>query len=389
MKRKNAIFVILIFVALSLFFFISPSQNPIVQFLFNKPPIAEAGPDKTSLIKKSITFDGTSSTDPDGSIIKYFWNFGDGTTGEGPIVTHAYTRPGTYTVTLTVIDNLGAMATDTCKVTITYVDLRTEILAYTVKWQKNSATDLPECLVKIAYTVSNYGTAPDTAVIRLSIDGITVKQESSFIPPKGTHSGEYFATFEYDTLHQFKITAEAWETTHSSFIQHVSALPRRMPYEHAMLFITPKDPMVMQKIAQITMGIPFIDEIRIRDWVANNIKYKYDREAHGRDDYWQLPRETLSLGTGDCEDFAILLCSLLRAYGYRASDVYVVGGSSTTGGPGHAWVVARIGGIWWTIEPQYNTLTGLWWFISSGQLSEVSGYRAEYKFNDVEFHKIS
>ena len=52
-----------------------------------------------------ITFDGSKSGDPDGSIVSYRWNFGDGTTASGKTVPHFYKRPGTRTVTLTVTDN--------------------------------------------------------------------------------------------------------------------------------------------------------------------------------------------------------------------------------------------------------------------------------------------
>jgi hypothetical protein len=61
-----------------------------------------------------------------------------------------------------------------------------------------------------------------------------------------------------------------------------------------------------------------------------------------------------------------------------------------SGGPGHAWVVVKTDlGFWWTLEPQFSTLTGLMVSISNGQLTEVSGYKAKYKFNDVEFYTIS
>jgi len=59
-----------------------------------------------------IQFNGSFSYDIDGSIISYIWNFGDGNTGNGAIITHAYTYPGSYLVTLTVEDNDGLIGTD-------------------------------------------------------------------------------------------------------------------------------------------------------------------------------------------------------------------------------------------------------------------------------------
>jgi len=55
----------------------------------------------------TVQFDGTSSYDPDGTIDFYRWDFGDGTTLNGPIVTHTYQVIGTYTVKLNVLDNKG------------------------------------------------------------------------------------------------------------------------------------------------------------------------------------------------------------------------------------------------------------------------------------------
>ena len=55
-----------------------------------------------------VNFDATGSFDPDGSIVNYAWDFGDGNNGTGVSPTHIYAALGTYTVTLTVTDNLGA-----------------------------------------------------------------------------------------------------------------------------------------------------------------------------------------------------------------------------------------------------------------------------------------
>jgi len=52
-----------------------------------------------------ISFDATSSYDPDGGHLAYYWTFGDGSSASGPIVTHSYLQGGVYTVTLTVTDS--------------------------------------------------------------------------------------------------------------------------------------------------------------------------------------------------------------------------------------------------------------------------------------------
>ena len=58
----------------------------------------------------SCTFDGGGSADSDGTIASYPWSFGDGATGSGKTTSHDFPKAGTYTVTLTVLDNDGASA---------------------------------------------------------------------------------------------------------------------------------------------------------------------------------------------------------------------------------------------------------------------------------------
>ncbi len=65
-----------------------------------------------------ITFDASSTTDPDNAVVSYAWDFGDGTHGAGRIVTHSYAQVGGVTVTLTVSDALGRAASTTKVVTI-------------------------------------------------------------------------------------------------------------------------------------------------------------------------------------------------------------------------------------------------------------------------------
>ncbi|MUV88763.1 PKD domain-containing protein [Halapricum sp. CBA1109] len=63
-------------------------------------------------------FDASGSTDPDGSIVSYEWDFGDGTTATGETVSHTFPSPGQYTVTLTVTDGDGAVETITERVSV-------------------------------------------------------------------------------------------------------------------------------------------------------------------------------------------------------------------------------------------------------------------------------
>ncbi|HLQ42370.1 MAG TPA: PKD domain-containing protein, partial [Thermoplasmata archaeon] len=53
----------------------------------------------------SVTFDGSTSTDPDGSIVSYAWVFGDGSTGTGVQASHVFAAKGTFRVRLTVVDS--------------------------------------------------------------------------------------------------------------------------------------------------------------------------------------------------------------------------------------------------------------------------------------------
>ncbi len=58
-----------------------------------------------------VNFDGSGSFIADGNIVEYEWDFGEGETASGEKVSHTFTIPGLYPVTLTVTDNKGQIAT--------------------------------------------------------------------------------------------------------------------------------------------------------------------------------------------------------------------------------------------------------------------------------------
>jgi chitinase len=77
-----------------------------------RPPVASftAAPNPT-IVGANVTLDASASSDPDGYITSYAWNFGDLTSGTGQVTTHFYTTAGTYHVSLTVTDNESFTAT--------------------------------------------------------------------------------------------------------------------------------------------------------------------------------------------------------------------------------------------------------------------------------------
>ncbi|MCW4052202.1 MAG: PKD domain-containing protein [Candidatus Bathyarchaeota archaeon] len=108
--------------------------------VLNRSPLASFSESATLVFTDSIiTFNASSSYDSDGSIVSYFWTFGDGQNTTGMITQHTYTDDGTYIVNLTITDDDSA--TDTTTSTITVIN-RSPVASFT----KSSET---------AYTVEN------------------------------------------------------------------------------------------------------------------------------------------------------------------------------------------------------------------------------------------
>jgi len=112
-------------------------------------------------IDEEIIFNATSSHDPDGTIVRYFWDFGDGSnaTETDPIATHAYAVAGPYEVTLNVTDNTDffSIVTKTLKVRFNH-----DLVVTSVQASAEDAT--AGDTVQITVTVKNDGVEDESPV---------------------------------------------------------------------------------------------------------------------------------------------------------------------------------------------------------------------------------
>ena len=251
-------------------------------------------------------------------------------------------------------------------------------------WTRNSATDLPDCVNTIVCSVTNTGNSPASNVnLEVKVDGAVLETRSFPSIAVGavvTHS--LTITIQYDSTRNLFVYASCSESEDSYSFSVTSTLPRYLDQDISSLYVTPNEPTLVALKNQILKD-KFIltpNWMALRDWVADNVKYTTESTVHGGE-YWQLPKETIQRRTGDCEDFSLLLCSLLRADGWSTDSVYVVVGEKDGGY--HAWVKIIWSGIEYGIEPQANgwsTLIGDWLILS--------GYDAEYMFNDGRFNPV-
>jgi len=125
-----------------------------------------------------VSFDGSASFDPDGTIVGYAWDFGDGSTGSGAIPSHSYSIAGIYSAKLNVTDNSGSTAVSTQTITITD-------RPPTVTLTQSSTTTTPGQAVIIAISALD----PDGTVVNATVSwGDGTKDTITGPPTTASHT---------------------------------------------------------------------------------------------------------------------------------------------------------------------------------------------------------
>jgi len=251
-------------------------------------------------------------------------------------------------------------------------------------WRRDSITDLPICDFVINYKISNLGYS-QLNNINLEIkvdDNIFIEDTIPTIDPGSDYENDFSLSIIYDNSSYIEINASFLSTSDIYVFTLEAILPRAAQNygDLQKLYITPNDMIVLSTLGDILSSYPtFQDWEAIRDWTATFINYKEDQDLG----YYQLPRETIQKGEGDCEDFATLYVSLLRANGWNSEDVYAVYGRNSDN-QYHMWVRINLGSPtgWYTLEPQIDT-----WCTFIGDFIILFDYHALFMFNDLEYNE--
>jgi len=147
---------------------IGPLMSPYASFTYS-PPSPSVG--------ELVTFDASNSYDPDGQIVSYIWNYGDGTTGSGKITQHIYNASGSYSVILRVTDDDGLNGTTT-----QYIYVMPSMLVHDIAITNVEAFPtkvMPGDPTTISVTVENQGHFKETfSVIVFYDDAIAAPQQT-------------------------------------------------------------------------------------------------------------------------------------------------------------------------------------------------------------------
>jgi len=204
------------------------SANVVVAPAINKPPVAVMTTSTTNgHAPLSVNFNGSGSyaSAPNGTITNYAWDFGDGSTGTGPIVTHIYTSIGSKTVTLTVTDHTGMKNSTTTNINVTEpptqnitstpnfqnFSIPNQTGVFTLTFDAVPAAANMEGGIGLSNGATNYFT--DTAIgIRFGVSGKIEARHNS------TYSGDTAIPYIAGKSYHFRVIVNIASRTYSVYV---------------------------------------------------------------------------------------------------------------------------------------------------------------------------
>lgn len=198
-----------------------------------KPPIASftyfpANPKPGDL----VLFNASLSTPNGGTIVTYEWNFGDGnvTSTTNPTITHAYAMPGTYNVTLTLIDSEGLDASAWNSVTISaHIETKISISTYASSSFVGFKVDINGTLTDL----EENGISHATVVLSYTFPGIS--EWVPFTSAKTDLEGNYYSIWIPQGTGYFTLKAE-WAGNETHLGANKNTTLNVIPYEDTYIF---------------------------------------------------------------------------------------------------------------------------------------------------------
>ncbi len=188
----------------------------------NKPPVASFVFTTSNL---TVSFDGTKSSDSDGTPANHAWDFGDGqTVDHTSIPSHTYAKAGTYTVKLTVTDNSGATNVLSKTVAATAVPAPSFVYGTTKPTSANTGAGIIRARPTAAYTgdmtPNSSVTISDKVItgVLKPASGVTVTLSNCVIVLTGSYTSDTRAL----TADAGNITAEFCDIHSTSYNTHVN-----------------------------------------------------------------------------------------------------------------------------------------------------------------------
>jgi PKD repeat protein len=257
------------------------------------------------------------SIDPDGEIVSFKWTFGDGTSAEGTPATHVYNVAGTYRVTLTATDNLGAWQSTAQTITVG---------TQTIPLDPDPT---PSDSILCSFLWSYGGTRS----LSLSIPQALIDYYRS--QSRGVWATDGYSRFVLDA-------------------------------QDDALMVELRDSLMLNNSYQATIENALA-------FVQKAVTYQPDPAGS---EYPRYPVETLVDRVGDCEDSAILYASIVRTFGYSAGVLLVTLDTDGDQSMDHVAVFVRIADCFIQAHPERSlwTISGKTYAFAETALS--GGYLA-------------